>query len=274
MGNSYYICKVKYPARSFVVSTLIQKLTLYLTWSSFLGPAEVATWGILDTIWSGTHELIDGIADASEVRCAFLLGSGDPTRAKVSAYKSMLLCVFSGFYLTSLIYLFGDDLPTWLTSDAALQKLLRDLLPLFGLGNLVMALDTMTWTLLGSQGRYRLATIIVCLASWIVTIPLAVLFSVHLHVNLQGQMTGFIIGYIVMGITHSYFLFCSDWEKLSVQVMADHEAAQQMFEEAAMTVTSNSTPVASIPASTASASATSRGPPVFPVEVASSAAYS
>ena len=53
-----------------------------------MGPAEVAAWGILDTIWQGFHEIIDGIADAGEVRCAFLLGSGQPERAKLSACKS------------------------------------------------------------------------------------------------------------------------------------------------------------------------------------------
>ena len=56
------------------------------------GPAEVAVWGILETIWSGFHELIDGFADAGEVRCAFLLGSGHPERAKLSACKSFIFC--------------------------------------------------------------------------------------------------------------------------------------------------------------------------------------
>lgn len=223
----------------------------------------MAAWGILDTIWSATHELIDAIADASEVRCAFLLGSGDPDRAKVSAYKSMLIGVFAGIYLTALIYICGDDLPTWLTTDPTLQKLLRDLLPLFGLGNLVMALDTMSWTLLGSQGRYRLATVIVCLASWIVTIPLAVLFSVHLNVNLQGQMTAFIIGYLAMGVTHSYYLLVSDWNKLSMSVMEDHEAA--LLRDAEPTA-SNSSPVSP---STSIASAASPEPQLLPMELSS-----
>jgi len=83
---------------------------------------------------AGTHELIDGFADASEVRCAFLLGSGQPDRAKLSAYKSMMIVTFAALFLTSFIYMVGDDLPTWLTNDPALQSILRCLLPLFGLG--------------------------------------------------------------------------------------------------------------------------------------------
>ena len=202
-----------------------------------MGPAEVAAWGILDTIWKGTHELIDGLADAGEVRCAFLLGSGQPERAKLSAYKSTMIGAFAALFLTSLIYIAGEDLPTWLTNDPALQHILRDLLPLFGLGNLVMGLDTMSWTLLGSQGRYRLATIIVCLASWFVTLPLALLFTLAFNVNLEGQMTGYICGYLVMGITHSYFLLRSNWQELSQTVMEDNEA--QLRELAAAAPTSN-----------------------------------
>lgn len=191
----------------------------------------MAAWGILDTIWRASHELIDALADAGEVRCAFLLGSGDPSRAKVSAYKSMLIGTFLALFITSAIYIAGEDLPTWLTTDPALQQLLADLLPLFGLANLVMALDTMSWTLLGSQGRYRLATIIVCLCSWFITIPFAALFSVHLNVNLKGQMTAFLLGYLVMGMIHTFFLLVSDWPMLSEQVMEDNEAVKLMTEE-------------------------------------------
>lgn len=53
--------------------------------AGFLGPAEVATWGIFGTIWDAVTLLVDGIADASEVRVAFLLGSDQPERARLSA---------------------------------------------------------------------------------------------------------------------------------------------------------------------------------------------
>ena len=187
---------------------------------------EVAAWGIFGSIWDAINALVDSIADASEVRCAFLLGSGFPERARLSAFKSLIMCIFTALFLTSGLFIAGDDLPTLLTNDATLQHLLRDLLPMFGLGNASMALGTMAWTLLGAQGRYRLATIVVGLVSWCVTLPLAAFFSIYLNVDLQGQTSAVVIGYMLSGSIHAYFLFRSDWEALSEKVMDDNESRE------------------------------------------------
>jgi Na+-driven multidrug efflux pump len=118
----------------------------------------------------------------------------------------------------------GDDLPVLLTNDPTLQHILKDLLPMFGLGNASMALGTMAWTLLGAQGRYQLATITVGLVSWFVTLPLGVFFSFYLKINLQGQTSAVVIGYMLSGAIHAYFLFRSDWVALSKKVMDDNES--------------------------------------------------
>lgn len=189
--------------------------------ASFLGPAEVAAWGILGTIWDAINRLVDGIADASEVRSAFLLGSDQPERARLSAYKSMMIGVYTALFTTSIIYMFGNDLPTWLTSDPALQHILKDVLPMFGLGNAAMSFGSMCWALLGSQGRYQLATFITFLVSWFVTLPLSVIFSVHLRMSLEGQTAAVVLGYMVSAAAQSYFLFRSQWVALSETVMED-----------------------------------------------------
>lgn len=196
-------------------------LTLF---ASFLGPAEVAAWGIFGTIWDAVNMLIDGIADASEVRCAFLLGCDKPVKARLSAYKSFMIGVFTSLFTTSLLYILGDDLPKMLTNDPTLQVLLHDLIPMFGLGNATMTLGTMSWTLLGAQGRYRLATVIVCIVSWVVTLPLAAICSIWLEFSLQGQTAAVVIGYMISGTIHAYFLFRSDWAALSQKIMGDNDS--------------------------------------------------
>ncbi|CAB9520947.1 Mate efflux family protein [Seminavis robusta] len=190
--------------------------------ASYLGPAEVVAWGIFGTIWDSVTLLVDSLADASEIRCAFLLGSGQPDRARLSAYKSITICIFAGLFLTSGLFICGEDLPRWMTNDPTLQHLLRDLLPMFGLGNLAMTVGTMSWTLLGSQGRYRLATVVVLVVSWLVTLPLAAVFSIHLKLNLEAQTATVVIGYMLSAAIHSYYLFRSDWVALSESVMDDN----------------------------------------------------
>jgi Na+-driven multidrug efflux pump len=109
-----------------------------------------------------------------------------------------------------------------LTNDPTLQKLLKELLPMFGLSNASMALTTMAWTLLGAQGRYRLATVVVGLVSWTVTLPLAAFYSVYLEMDLQGQTSALVIGYLLAGMIHAYYLFRSDWAAMSKNVMDDN----------------------------------------------------
>lgn len=184
----------------------------------------VAAWGILGVLWDAIEQLTEAVADASEVRCAFLLGSGQPEKAKRSAYKSILMGVFLSLFLTSLVFMAGNDLATWFTNDPALQHIIQDLIPLFGIGNITLTMGTICWTLLGSQGRYRLATFVAFIASWFVTLPLAALFNFELKINLQGQTAAIVIGYMVSGTINAYFLFRSDWEALSKAVMKTNEA--------------------------------------------------
>jgi multidrug resistance protein, MATE family len=198
-------------------------LTLF---ASVLGPAEVAAWGILGVLWDAVEQLTEAVADASEVRCAFLLGSGQPFKAKRSAYKSIFLGVFLSLFLTSIVFMMGDNIATLFTNDPALQHIIKDLIPLFGIGNMTLTVGTMCWTLLGSQGRYRLATFVAFIASWFVTLPLAALFTFHLRINLQGQTAAVVIGFMVSGTINAYFLFRSDWEALSRSVQKANESGE------------------------------------------------
>jgi len=164
------------------------------------------------------------VADASEVRCSFLLGSGQPAAAKLSAYKSIFLGFIEALLLTSILFICGEDLPKWLTKDATLQRLVGELLPLFGIGNIALTMGTMSWTLVGSQGRYRLATALGFAGSWLVTTPLAAIFSIALDINLQGQTATVVIGYMVSGTVTTYVLLTSDWVKQSKKVIEFNSA--------------------------------------------------
>jgi Na+-driven multidrug efflux pump len=135
----------------------------------FLGPAEVAAWGLLGTLWDVFEEVTESVADSCEVRVAMLLGSGRPEKAKMSAYKCIYLGFFMAMFLSAVLFILGDEIPSWLTNDVTLQRLLGDLIPLFGIGNIGLTLGTISWTAVGAQGRYRLATCIGFGGSWYVS---------------------------------------------------------------------------------------------------------
>lgn len=196
---------------------------LLTIFASFLGPAEVAAWSIIGSLWGAIESLTEAIGDAAEVRCGFLLGRGKPKHAQISSYKSVLIAVIVSFLVTSVVFIMGEDIATWLTHDPTLQRMIADLLPLFGIGNITMTIGTVSWTLLGAQGRYKLATVVAFCGSWLVTIPLAAVASGVLKLNLQGQTAAVVLGYMVSGTVNAYFLFRSDWEELSQYIIDCHD---------------------------------------------------
>ncbi len=187
---------------------------------SFLGTAEVAAWGILGALWEALEVVTTAIGNAAEVRVSYLLGAGRPREALLSAYKSLYLGMFATLMITSCLFIAGDQIPTWMTTDKTLQHMISDLMPLFGIGNISMAIGSMSWTLVGAQGRYRLSTAVGFTGSWLVTIPLSAIFSIVLKFDLQGQTAAIVFGYMVSGTITSFILMQSNWEKLSKKVIA------------------------------------------------------
>ncbi|GKY92301.1 hypothetical protein MPSEU_000201200 [Mayamaea pseudoterrestris] len=187
--------------------------------AAFLGPAELVAWSLLGTVWDVLEDVTQSVADAAEVRCATLLGAGKPWQARASAYKSIMIAFVFSMSLTSVIFICGNDLPKWLTTDETLQVLVAQLIPLFGVGNITLTMGTMAWTLVGSQGRYRLATAIGVAGSWCITIPLSVVLTIVLKVNLEGQTAAVVIGYMVSGVVTIVILLRSDWQALSEAVI-------------------------------------------------------
>lgn len=189
-----------------------EMLTFFI---AYLGPAEVATWGILGSIWELFEASTEGLGEAAAIRVAYHLGKGNPIMARVSSYKSMLLSTLLSVFITSVFFMCGQNLPTWFTSDPTLQHMLNDLIPLVGFGNITMTAGMVCWSLVGAQGRYRLSTLIVMVSSWLVTLPLAALFVFGLTITLKGIVGAVIMGYSTAATALLYVILRSDWARLS-----------------------------------------------------------
>jgi MATE family multidrug resistance protein len=199
---------------SFFICLLLQWEILTI-FAAALGPAEVATWAILGSIWDIFEASTEGIGDAAEVRCAHHLGKGNPKMAKTSSYKSILFATSLSVVVTAIFFILGPFFPAWFTTDPILQRMLRDLVPLVGIGNVTMTFGMVSWALVGAQGRYALATFVSFVSSWCITIPLSAIFVFGLNVDLQGVTSAVVIGYSCTGTVLSFILLRSDWEHLS-----------------------------------------------------------
>ena len=188
-----------------------------------LGPAEVVAWTLLGVIWKILESSTDGIGEAAATRVAYHLGSGNGDAARLSSYKSCFVAVVQGLLVTSALFMISKNLATWLTTDVTLQNMVNDVIPLVGLGNVVMNYALICWNLVGAQGRYRLATSVVLLSRWLVTVPIAAVFAYALTLDLKGMMAAVIIGFDTAGMALAYVLLRSDWLRLA-QTMQDINA--------------------------------------------------
>mmetsp|Transcript_3310 Transcript_3310/g.9402 ORF Transcript_3310/g.9402 Transcript_3310/m.9402 type:complete len:774 (+) Transcript_3310:3-2324(+) len=191
--------------------------------ASHLGSAEVAAWGLFGYVWTVLEYISDGVADASEVRCGIHLGADFPERARLCAYKCIFLGILTSLVATSLLFIIAEDAVKWITPDETLQRMMLEMMPLVGAGQIAMTTGVMSWAIIGAQGRYRLATTVQFFSSWGAAIPLSAVFTYVLNLNLQGLVGALTIGYTLAGTVNTYILMRSDWTKIA-QIISERNA--------------------------------------------------
>ena len=134
--------------------------------------------------------------------------------AKLSAYKSLFMGTCLSFFITAFLFLLGEDLAKWFTPDKTLQDMLNELIPMIGVANIFMIFGMVSWTLIGAQGRYRLATTVSLVMSFFVTLPVAALFTFHYFFDLKAIVGAIIFGYSTSGLCLGYILLRSDWDHI------------------------------------------------------------
>jgi MATE family multidrug resistance protein len=146
-------------------------------------------------------------------------------RAKGAAYKALLVGVLIGSIFTSIVFIFGENLAIWFSTDPALQHIIADLLPFLGIGNIFLTAGIVAYGIVGAQGRYRLANTIAFVSSILVTLPLAAIFTYGLNFDLKGITSAVVIGYSITNTALLYILVRSDWDRLSKIIVDMHDAA-------------------------------------------------
>jgi Na+-driven multidrug efflux pump len=190
---------------------------------SSLGRAEVVAWGLLGTIWDVTELIATALSEATEVRVAMYLGTGQPDAAKVLVYKSYWIGAIFATIISLFLMVLHNTIPRWLTSDELLQEMLSDLIPLIALSNLSLSLALLSWSVLYAQNRFQFSVILSLIVTVCVTLPLAGLSSIGWKINLQGQMSAVVVGLAVTGSIALGKVLKSDWDAISKAVISTHE---------------------------------------------------
>jgi len=193
--------------------------------------AEVAAWGLTGYLWSAFETLTDGFGDAAEVRVGFRMGAGQTRLAKLCTDKALYVSFTSAVYATGVMFLVAMYIPGWLTPDPTLQKMIFDIIPLIGFGQILMVWGMVAWAILGAQGRIRTATALEFFISWGIGAPVAAILVYVFNYNIEGIVGGLTIGYTIGTNVYLYMLHTSDWEHLSAVVVARSAAEGQTYNE-------------------------------------------
>jgi len=173
-------------------------------------------------IWDVFTDWIRGVTFAASLRCEALLALNKKELAKTSSLKTVWLATVLSLIATCCLTFAGGSLPKGVSKDETLQSLLADLMPLLGIGVVISSLGVLSWQLLAAQCRNHVASFVVWLSTWFVTIPMATTCSVHLLMDLQGQMTAVILGLLLSSIVNFYAFYTFSWGESLKETATDH----------------------------------------------------
>lgn len=183
----------------------------------------VVAWGVLESIWDLFEAATEGLAEAGSMRLAFHLGRGDVQTSKLSCWKTLFLSTILACALSTVFLILSPYIPHWFTNDETLVSMVKVQLPLIGVGNIFMVFGMTSWSLIGAQGRYKIATLVSAAMTICVTLPLAAVFCIGMRYSLISLVGAVVVGYSTTGLFLGYFLQMSDWLHVSKIICALNE---------------------------------------------------
>jgi len=193
-------------------------LTIFI---SHLGPAEVVTWALLGAFWDFFEALTEGIGEASANQLAYLLSLGATSQAKNLCYGVIYMAVTEALLVTSALYMSGQYLAVLFTTDPTIQHLMNNTIVMIGFANVIMTFSQIVWSLVGAQGRFRLATFVIFISRWLVTMPCALISIYVFTLDLNAVSGSLVVGYATASSALMFVVLRSDWDRLArlMQVM-------------------------------------------------------
>lgn len=123
--------------------------------------------------------------------------------------------------VTSAFYMSGQYLAVLFTTNPTLQHMVNNAIIMIGFANIFMAFSQITWSLVGAQGRFRLATFVIFFSRWLVTMPCALICIFVFNLDLNAVGASLTMGYTTAGCALTVIVLSSDWVRLGhlMQVM-------------------------------------------------------
>jgi Na+-driven multidrug efflux pump len=175
----------------------------------------VATWALLGAFWDVLEAFTEGVGEAASIQVAFLLAAAQPLRAQRMANSVIYFAIIQSILITSGLFMAGRYLAVLFSSDPTIQHMTNEAISLIGLANICMGCSQISWTLIGAQGRFRLATSVVFFSRWIVTMPMALICIFVFFLDLNSVAGALVVGYSTASCALTFIVLRSDWDLLA-----------------------------------------------------------
>ena len=175
----------------------------------------------MGSFWDFFEALTEGIGEAAANQVVYLLSVGRIDCAKKLSYGAIYMAVTQAVLVTSALYMSGQYLVVLFSSNPTMQHMMDKSIVLVGLANVIMAFSQIAWSLIGAQGRFRLATFVIFFSRWMVTMPCALICIYVFDLDLNAVSGSLVVGYATASCALTVLVLRSDWERLAqlMQVM-------------------------------------------------------
>lgn len=169
----------------------------------------------MGAVWDFVEAFTEGIGEAAANQVAFLLSLGHAQLAKELSFSSAYWAFIHSLLMTSALLMSGQYLAVLFSTDPTIQHLFNNTVAMIGAANITMAFSQINWSLIGSQGRFRLGTVIVFFSRWFVTIPVAAISIFVFNLDLNSVSGSLVVGYSTASSALLFVLLRSDWVRLA-----------------------------------------------------------
>jgi Na+-driven multidrug efflux pump len=175
----------------------------------------VATWIVLGAFWDFMEAFTEGIGEAAANQVAFLLSLGHAEVAKDLSYSAVYWACIQSLLVTSGLLMSGQYLAVLFSTDPTIQHLFNNTIAMISAANVAMTFSQINWSLVGSQGRFRLATVVIFFSRWFVIVPVAAVSIFGFNLNLNAVAGSLVVGYSTASSALLFILLNSDWDRLA-----------------------------------------------------------
>ncbi|ODV90817.1 hypothetical protein CANCADRAFT_44452 [Tortispora caseinolytica NRRL Y-17796] len=182
--------------------------------SSYLGTSALAANSVASTVGSIAFQSPFALGIATSTRVANFVGSGLKEPGKIACYSGLTLGFFVGVLNAGIITSVRYKIGPLFTNDDDVIAIVGGLLPYIALYQIWDSSSGVLNGILRGQGRQKIGGWISIAGYYVVAIPLSLIFTFPLGLDLKGLWLGVCCGQFVLCVVEAYFIFTSNWDNV------------------------------------------------------------